>query len=416
MYGLNEKLRFTIEEASKYGLGSVRKIRYMIKRGDIQCIPPWVEGGMRQKRWIPRSELVRMGILPPPAEVGVKLGAAQVLKLKDLEKHLFEIYGLKKTLESNLWLPLLTYLPALDLSVQSDTYNSEHTVSWISGEDGLPIIKLPVEDEGNFALLKQHTESSGFWQILPEWKKLGGLYVYHRSLLLNNIRKDTLAETKLTIVVGDTQRGVFEGFSWVVFRNLFPQVRQNEKKAKLHAEEAIALAREGRWNEAIDVNKDIIKMFPSDTDALKRLGKALMELQRYLSAKEAYSRALEIDPSDPIARKMLKELLQKHKNDSGIISVDGGRYRVVSRKSDLWLLAVFTDDRGESIASICPTKIDLIITVFQNLLRKYMSHSKIEAILELRRELNELERTLLKELKAITLRTLADAKCDRCPV
>lgn len=44
MDGLNEKLRFTIEEASELGLGSVRQIRYMIKRGDIQCIPPWVDG------------------------------------------------------------------------------------------------------------------------------------------------------------------------------------------------------------------------------------------------------------------------------------------------------------------------------------------------------------------------------------
>jgi len=246
MDGLNEKLRFTIEEASELGLGSVRQIRYMIKRGDIQCIPPWVDGGKRQKRWIPRSELVRVGILPPPVEVSVKLGAAQALKLKDLEKHLAEIYGLKKTLESNLWLPPLIYLPALDLSVQSDTYNSKHTVNWTSGEDGLPIIKLPVESESNFTCLRQHTQGSKFWENLPEWKQLGGLYINHRSTLLKNIREDIqkdtklpTTDTKLPIEVKETKRGVLEGFSWVIFRHLFPQVRPDDRKSRQLAEKTI---------------------------------------------------------------------------------------------------------------------------------------------------------------------------------
>jgi len=282
---LNKKLRFSIEEASKLGLGSVRTIRYMIKRRDIQCIPPWVEGDKRQKRWIHRSELVRVAILPPLVDVGVELSATQVLKLKDMEKHLNEIYRLKKTLESNLWLPPLSYLPALDLAVQSDTYDSEHTINWASGEDGLPIIKLPAESEDNFIYLKQHTESSEFWQHLPEWKQLGGLYIHHRSILLKNIREDVQNATKLPtmdaelpIEVRETKGSVLEGFSWVIFRNLFPQASQNEKKAKLLAGKAIALTREGRWNEAIETNKNIIKMFPADLDTLKRLGKAQMEL------------------------------------------------------------------------------------------------------------------------------------------
>lgn len=413
---LSEKLRFAIEEASELGLGSVRKIRYMIKQGDIKCIPPWVEGGKRQKRWIPRSELVRMGILLPLAEVGVKLNAAQVLKLKDMENHLAEIYKLKKRLKSELWLPPLNYLPAHDLSVHSDTYNSEHTVQWTDREDGLPIIMLPVEDDSHFIYLKQHAKDSEFWQYLPEWKQLGGLYIHNRSVLLNDIREDILNETKLPTAVNDATRGVFEGFSWVVFRNLFPQVRPDESKSKQLAEKAVSLAREGLWNEAAEANRNIIKMFLGDISALKRLGKALMELQRYVSAGEAYSRALEIDPYDPVAQKVLKELLQKYPDDSGLARVDESRYRVVSRKPDLWILAVFTDDEGENIASIYPTEIDLIITTFQNLLRKYRSSSGIETILDMRENINQLERRLFKELKAITLRTLANEKCDGCPV
>jgi len=414
MDSLSEKLRFTIEEASELGLGSVRQIRYMIKRGDIKCTPPWVKGGKRQKRWIPRSELVRMGILPP-VEVGVKLGAAQVLELKDMEKHLVEMYGLKKTMVSELWLPPLSYLPTLDLSVQSDTYNSEHTINWTSGEDGLPIIKLPVEDEGNFICLKQHTEGSEFWQHLPEWKQLGGLYINQRSILLRNIREDIQKDTGLLIEVREPKRGVLEGFSWVIFRNLFPQASQDEKKAKLLAEKAIALASEGRWNEAIEANKNIIKMFPSDLDTLKRLGKAQMELQRYVSAKEAYSRALEIDPYDPIAQKRLKELLQKCPDGNGIARVDGGRYRVVSKWSELWLLALFTDEGGENIASVYPTEIDLIITTFLDLLRRYRLSHEVKAILESRRKIDQLEHSLFQELKTITLKTFANTECNKCP-
>lgn len=413
---MNEKLRFTIEEASKLGLGSVRKIRYMIKRGDIQCIPPWVEGDKRQKRFIPRDEFVRLGLLPPTAEVDMKLGAAQVLKLKKIEKHLVDILNLKKTLESELWLPPLHYLPAGDLSVRTNTYDSEHTVDWIEGEDGLPAIKLPVESDDNFIYFKQHTEGSGFWQILPEWKKLGGIYIYRRSLLLNYIRGDIQKDTILPIVVGEAKRGVLEGFSWVIFRNLFPQVPQNKRKSGEHVEEAIASANEGRWYEAVEANHKIIKMYPADLYALKRWGKALMELCRNTSAKEAYSRALEVDPHDPVSKKILKELLRKYPDDSSIKVVDGGRYRVVAKWPNLWLIAIFTDDRGENVASVYPVEIDLIIATFQNLLRKYRISDEVKAIIELRRKINQLERSLFQDLKAITLKMIAESKCDGCPI
>jgi len=273
-----------------------------------------------------------------------------------------------------------------------------------------------VESEGNFVCFRQHTEGSKLWQYLPEWKQIGGQYIYNRSILLNNIKKGIQTETDLPTVTKDKERDILEGFSWVIFRCLFPQVRADERKAKQLAEKAIFLAKESRWNEAVDVNKNIIKMFPSDSNALKRLGKALMELQRYLSAKEAYSRALEIEPYDSVAQRVLKELLQKHPDDSGIAKVDGGRYRIVSKDRDLWILAVFTDDAGENIASVYPNEIDLIITTFSNLLRKYKASSEIETILELGSKINQLKRSLSQELKAITLKTITETRCDECPI
>lgn len=74
--------------------------------------------------------------------------------------------------------------------------------------------------------------------------------------------------------------------------------------------EAIALAMEGRWEEAIAVNRSIIDSYPTDIDTYNRLGRALMELGKYDEAAEAYRRALELDGHNSIARKNLERLAQ----------------------------------------------------------------------------------------------------------
>jgi len=72
--------------------------------------------------------------------------------------------------------------------------------------------------------------------------------------------------------------------------------------------EAIALAMQGRWQEAVAANKAIIEVFPKDVNAYNRLGKSLTELGLYEEAKAAYSKALEISPKNSIARKNLRRL------------------------------------------------------------------------------------------------------------
>jgi len=74
------------------------------------------------------------------------------------------------------------------------------------------------------------------------------------------------------------------------------------------AEEAVRLAMASRWQEAIDANKAIIALFPAEADAHNRLGKALTETGKIKEAREAYQRALEIEPSNSIARKNLDRL------------------------------------------------------------------------------------------------------------
>jgi tetratricopeptide (TPR) repeat protein len=86
------------------------------------------------------------------------------------------------------------------------------------------------------------------------------------------------------------------------------QAEDRAKAKKQHADQAIQLALQGRWTEAAQLNRGIIETFPSDVDAYNRLGKALTELGRYGDARDAYMKAVEIDPLNSIARKNLTRL------------------------------------------------------------------------------------------------------------
>jgi len=82
------------------------------------------------------------------------------------------------------------------------------------------------------------------------------------------------------------------------------QVRLRRQRSK----QAIALAMQGRWREAVAANQEIIASFPHDVDAYNRLGRAYIELGDYAQAKESYERAIEFDPYNIIAQKNLRRL------------------------------------------------------------------------------------------------------------
>ena len=97
------------------------------------------------------------------------------------------------------------------------------------------------------------------------------------------------------------------------------------KLIRQSSKQAIALAMEGRWREAVAANKSIIENYPNDVDAYNRLGRAYMELGEYSLARGAYSRAKELDPYNAIAEKNLRRL--SHLRETGAIS-GGGFHRV----------------------------------------------------------------------------------------
>ncbi|MBI3979549.1 MAG: tetratricopeptide repeat protein [Chloroflexi bacterium] len=82
------------------------------------------------------------------------------------------------------------------------------------------------------------------------------------------------------------------------------------RSRKQRTDQAIALAMQSRWDDAARANRAIIELFPDDVDSYNRLGKALTELGRYAEARDAYARALQIDPNNAIARKNLPRLDQ----------------------------------------------------------------------------------------------------------
>ena len=112
---------------------------------------------------------------------------------------------------------------------------------------------------------------------------------------------------------------------------------------RLRTKEAINLAMQSRWEEAVSVNRNIIENFPTDSSAYNRLGRALIELGAYEQAREAYGQALELDPYNTIAQKNLKRLALLTDDSPGKRS---DRPRIVPQ--------LFTEDIGNvGIVTLC---------------------------------------------------------------
>jgi tetratricopeptide (TPR) repeat protein len=86
------------------------------------------------------------------------------------------------------------------------------------------------------------------------------------------------------------------------------QDSEQTKQGKNSSKHAVALAMEGRWKEAVEVNKSLIENFPDDVDSYNRLGRAYMELGEYAQARQAYEKALELDSYNTIAKRNLQRL------------------------------------------------------------------------------------------------------------
>ena len=85
-----------------------------------------------------------------------------------------------------------------------------------------------------------------------------------------------------------------------------PEERQRVRKQM--SDQAVKLAVASKWAEAASINRDFLRMFGDEPEAWNRLGKAQTELGQVTDARKSYGRAIELDPSNTIARRNLDRL------------------------------------------------------------------------------------------------------------
>lgn len=94
-----------------------------------------------------------------------------------------------------------------------------------------------------------------------------------------------------------------------------------DERARLRkqmADQAVKLAISGRWEDAAALNRDYLRLFGDDADAYNRLGKATSEVGRIAESRAAYSKAVEVDPTNTIARRNLDRLATMEDGAGGV--------------------------------------------------------------------------------------------------
>lgn len=73
-------------------------------------------------------------------------------------------------------------------------------------------------------------------------------------------------------------------------------------------DQAIQLALDNKWQDACDINLQILEDNPDDIDTLNRLTFSYIKLSQLENAKKTCNRVLEIDKTNPIAQKNLHKI------------------------------------------------------------------------------------------------------------
>ena len=95
------------------------------------------------------------------------------------------------------------------------------------------------------------------------------------------------------------------------------EMADSSRQAKELGKDAINMAMNGEWDQAVEANRAILKKFPGQVDSMNRLGKALMELGRYQESKDILVEVVSLAPQNNIAKKNLARLEQLEKEPAG---------------------------------------------------------------------------------------------------
>lgn len=85
-------------------------------------------------------------------------------------------------------------------------------------------------------------------------------------------------------------------------------LEERTRLKKQLADQAVKFAVNSRWLEAANLNREYLRSFGDEAEALNRLGKALTELGQISEARDCYARSLDLDPANTIARRNLDRL------------------------------------------------------------------------------------------------------------
>lgn len=129
--------------------------------------------------------------------------------------------------------------------------------------------------------------------------------------------------------------------------------------------QAIDAALSLKWEEALKINKKIIKSDPCNVDALNRQAKAYIELGRYQLAKKYYCQVLKFDPYNPIALKNLKIIKSFKSNgqnfvDYGISRLSPSLFLQEPGKTKVVNLLKLTEPQKLSHA-FCGMKVKMVV-------------------------------------------------------
>ncbi|HZS94446.1 MAG TPA: tetratricopeptide repeat protein [Chloroflexota bacterium] len=137
------------------------------------------------------------------------------------------------------------------------------------------------------------------------------------------------------------------------------EISDEERRSRRRqmGQQAIALAMQSRWQEAVDLNRQIVDIAPDDDEALNRLGKALTELGKIGDARQAYEQALGADPANMIAQRNLERLSRISEVEAGELARRAAAVKLDPR--------FFTEETGKTAITLLeqPAKSEVLATL-----------------------------------------------------
>ena len=89
---------------------------------------------------------------------------------------------------------------------------------------------------------------------------------------------------------------------------MISKIDDREKAIRDKSRRAVSLAMECRWEEAVEVNEELLDLTPGNVEASNRLGRAYLEMGDCARARAAFERTLRHAPDNAIAQKNLGRL------------------------------------------------------------------------------------------------------------